>query len=346
MKVLERLAVDGIPPVSFMVAVRLLERLLEVQARVGAQTSLSKELIRFSHQQSLMSQPNEVSSIRAIARYDKGEALPMTQWIFEVATCFLGLTGTDSPLPLYLTSEFVQEGEDMVLQRAFLDIFHNRILALFYRGISRYDFPGEIRRDGQDLATWRALAFAGFDLDAAAEMPFSRVQLLHVSGLFSTGPSTPRSFRNSLRALLRSELGDASVELAQFTGGWVELDPDQRNSIGQRNHLPGRTFVIGTRVRHPGGEARIVVGPLDPVRARRFSPGGPVYRQVTQMVGIFCPTPVNIILELHVRTQAYPPFILGKRRLARDACASARRGRDDKVTISRYPLPMRAAESN
>lgn len=337
---LERLGAPGPSRAGFFSAVRLLERLLETKVRIGGEGPFSRENIRFSHEESMMSQPNEVRTIHAIPTWNKGTQKPRTEWVYELVTCVLGLTGTDSPLPLYLVSEFAQEEGPAALQREFLDLFHNRITALFYRGVAQYDYPAELLSDGSDALTRRALQFAGFDVQSSTQRGVNRLQLLHVAALFAAGPATPRSLRNSLRSLLRAELGEAGLDVREFTGGWVPLDPEQCSSLGQRNNQSGRTFVIGTSVRHPAHEARIVVGPLLPTQAQRFSPGGPVYARVAGLVTTLSPAPTRMKLELHVRTRAFPPFVLGRRRIARDACITARRDRDESVTVTIHDLPF------
>ncbi len=339
LELLRQLAKDGPPSTGFFPAIRLLERLVDMDVRVGGDGPYSREPIRFSHEASMTSQPNEISAIRGHKRYEKGEEVSATQWVYEVCTCFLGLTGTDSPLPLYLVSEFAQLDDAALLQREFLDVFHNRLLALFYRGVSRYDFPQELLSDATDPVATRALQLAGFDVEVGALAGVSRAQLLHVAALFATGPVTPRTLRNSLRALLRRELGGVELGMRELTGGWVVLDDEQCNRLGRANNEAGLNFLIGTRVRHPAHEARVVIGPLPPADAAAFSPGGPSFERVAHLLDALCPAPAVVKLELHIRTGAFPPFVLGQRRIARDACIMGRRHRDESVVIAVHDLP-------
>ncbi len=337
---LERLCGEGVPRTSFFTAVRLLERLVP-GVRVGAEGPFSREVLRFRHHPSMFSQPNELFSIdrsrapQLAADSDSASA----GWCYEITTCFLGLTGTGSPLPLFLVSELALDDSEATLQRAFLDLFHNRLTALFYRAVNRYSFASEFRSDASDAVSRRALQLAGFDVEIGASSLLGRLQKLHVSALFASGPATPRSLQNALRALLRTELDDVDLLVRELTGGWVDLDQSQRNSLGARNNETAVTFVIGSRVRHPGHEARVVIGPMTPAAARRFSPGGSGYEQVGTFVAALCSAPAVLKLELHVRRQAFPPFVLGARRIARDACIAARRDDDGSVAISVFDLP-------
>lgn len=336
---LQRLAADGIPRTSFFTAVRLLERVVQSEVRIGGEGPYAREGVNFRHQHSMFSQPNELSKIRGVPRWDRGVMVTPERWRYELTTCFLGLTGTDSPLPLYLVSEFAQDDDPAGLQREFLDLFHNRLTALFYRAVTKYHFPSELRSDGSDRTSGRALQLAGFDVQTHLSHGVTHLQLLHVASLFAAGPATPRSLQNSLRALLRRELEAAKLSVHEFTGGWVPLDPEQHNSLGKANNESAVTFVIGTRVRHPAHEARVVIGPMTPMHARSFSPGGKVFRRIVALVDTLCPAPAIIKLELHVQTRAFPPFILGRRKIARDACISARRDRDGAITVRVFDLP-------
>lgn len=337
-KLLRRLVVNGPPRTSFFTAARVLERVVPQAVRVGEEGPFARESLGFRHQHSMFSQPNEIAKISRVPKPSGVVHDDDDSWRYEITTCFLGLTGTDSPLPLFLVSELAQDDAAAELQREFLDLFHNRLTALFYRALTKYDFPAEVRSDGSDRLTTRALQLAGFDVTARRPKVFAPIQLLHVAALFASGPPTARSLRNSMRTLLADELGDAELTVAQFTGGWVPLDPDQHNSLGRANNTAALNFVIGSRVRHPANEARIVVKTLAPAAAREFGPGGSAFGRVRSLVATLSPSPATMKLELHVRTSAFPPFVLGKRRIARDACITAKRDRDDAVTVQVFDI--------
>ncbi len=336
MKVLETLATRR--GTSFFTVMAILERFVDQRERVGGVASPERESIRFSHEASLQSPANEIAGVRPEPRYERGQPRPAEEWNYEVSTCFLGLTGTDSPLPLYMVEELVQDAPSAELQRHFLDIFHNRIVALFYRGVVRCHHPREMLSDGGDDATWKALQFSGVDVDAERCEYLTRVQRLHVAGLFAGGRPTPRSVENALRALLREHLGGATLRLRQFTGGWVPIEPDQLNRLGRVNNAIGRTFFLGRRVRHPAHEARLVIGPLALERAASFGPGGAGFEAARTLIDRLLPSAVIVRLELHVRDSAYPPFVLGRRRLARDTCIVAVEDRAGRVRIVEHDL--------
>lgn len=320
-----RLAPKGIPRTDFFTAVRLLEHVTPESPRVGGEGPLSAETIAFRHSPSFASQPNELESIKEVEVLRTTEqALEARRKRFEVTTCFLGLSGADSPLPLYHAADLVHDDEWSRRQVHFLDIFHNRMTALFYRAVSKYDYPRECTKAADDAGTTRALALAGLDVAGQDDQAVSRRELMQLAALTAMGGSTARSIENGLRALLRRELSDIPLELAQFTGGWVSYDESQTNRLGQANNEAGVSFMLGTRVRHPAHRSRITIGPMPPDKAREFSPGGASYARIMQLVDALCGEPLVFDLELLVRQSAYPPFVLGKRRMGKDICLTGR----------------------
>lgn len=327
---LERLRAQllRIPPrTDFFTAVMLLERLAPEQQRIGGATPLREEGIYFRHDVSFGFQPNDVSAIRWVTvpdpegRADRGR--------YEITTCVLGLSGADSPLPLYHVEDLVLEEPEAVLQAAFLDLFHNRMTALFYRSRSKYIPSREYLRGGRDPLSARILAAAGFDPGPeAAPQEISRAELLGLAALMATGGGTARSLENSLRALLQAELHGAPLVLHQMSGGWIEFDETQRTKLGKRNSSLAVSWILGTRVRHPAHMARVAVGPMPPDKARAFTPGGASFERTQRLVQSLCRDPIAVELEVLIDQDAYPPFFLrakGGRVLGEDVFLSSRR---------------------
>lgn len=315
------------PRTDFYTAVTLLERLTPENGRIGSASALRDEAISFRHSVSFGFQPNDICSIRWVTVPDP------ESWVergrYEVTTCVLGLSGADSPLPLYHVEDLVLETEEAELQAAFLDVFHNRLTALFYRARSKYSPSREYLRSGADPLSARILAAAGFDPGAeAAPREIRRSELLGLAALMATGGGTGRSIENSLRALLAAELDGAPLVLNQMTGGWIEFDEEQRTKLGKQNCSLAVSWILGTRVRHPAHQARVAVGPMAPDKARAFTPGGPSFERTQKLVQALCRDPIAVEIEVIIDQNAYPPFFLrakGGRVLGENVFLSSRR---------------------
>lgn len=342
--VLRKLLLINPPRTDFFNAVMLLERLTSNHSRIGSDSPLGEEMLSFRHSISFSFQPNDISSIRWVdVLMDAEERLDNTRQRqrYEITTCVLGLSGADSPLPLYHVEDLVFEGQPEKIQAAFLDVFHNRLTALLYRACSKYSAPREFLRGAKDPLSRRLLAAVGVDRGGAGEPEVpARSQLLGLSALLATGGGTARSIENSLRALLVNELDETPLDLKQLTGGWIEFDPDQRSSLGKRNSQMALSWVLGTRVRHPAHRARVVIGPMAPNHARSFTPGGAAFKRMNSVVQALCSEPVAVDLELLIDQDAYPPFFLKAKEarvLGENVFLSSRK-RDGRLRREIFPL--------
>jgi type VI secretion system protein ImpH len=261
-----------------------------------------------------------------------------------VTTCVLGLSGADSPLPLYHVEDLLLENEEAVLQAAFLDVFHSRLTALFYRARSKYSPSREYLKGGKDPLSARILAAAGFDPEATPH-DISRAELLALAALMAIGGGTARSMENSLRALLAAELDGAPLALQQMSGGWIEFDEEQRTKLGKANCSLAVSWILGTRVRHPAHQARVAVGPMPPDRARAFCPGGASFDRTQKLVQSLCRDPIEVEIEVIIDQDAYPPFFLkakGGRVLGENVFLSSRK-RGGKVIRRIFDLEQTSA---
>ena len=122
-----------------------------------------QEQIRFRHDPSLGFSSGDVSDVvlRQVPVQEDDELARRP--LFEVVTTFLGLTGSASPLPMYVAEEVAQEDPDRPVRREFLDLFHHRLLSLLFRIESRYRVTTELTSTCDDQWSRRILALAGFD---------------------------------------------------------------------------------------------------------------------------------------------------------------------------------------
>src|SRR2546422_9183097 len=110
---------------DFFHAVRCLENVYKDKMRVGQAERPVDDPIRLGQEPSLAFAPSSVASFKP----GEGDRPP------RLTVYFLGLFGPNGPLPLHLTEyarDRMRHSADPTLAR-FLDIFHHRMLSLFYR---------------------------------------------------------------------------------------------------------------------------------------------------------------------------------------------------------------------
>src|SRR5690606_38094841 len=140
---------------------------------------------------------------------------------------------------------------------AFADVFHHRLILLFYRAWA----------DAQDTVS----------LDNAGES-FSRylASLLHMGTGGQQGrDSIPdhakyhmaghllRQTRNTegLRQIVHTYF-DAPVHIREFVPQWIHLDPGQQLVLGDTGSALGRSTLLGAAVRDAQHKFRMELGPL------------------------------------------------------------------------------------
>jgi type VI secretion system protein ImpH len=327
---------------DFFVTVAMLERLTPEAVRVGGDGPYDREAIRFRHDSSLAFSAAEVMSVeRAEVPKPPEHRLDKTQHRFEVTTSFLGITGSVSPLPLYLAEEIEQGDEASRIRKDFLDLFHHRVISFVYRVGQKFDFPREYKKDASDAWSRRMLSLAGFDAyDEWRPKHIPRWQMLRLAALFASRVRSGRTIEMALEDVVGHALAGAKVSMKQFSGEWTPLDQEQRMALGGLNSRLGVDSVLGIECFHKAGKATVVIGPLGD-NFRRFLADGDLYPVVCEVLGLLTAEPVEFELDLVLAPQARPPFLLGKQeggRIGFDSWLSSRVGAR-KETHQRVPLP-------
>ena len=327
---------------TFFVAVGMLEQLTAQAVRVGGSGPYGAEAIRFRHSPDLTFSAGEIAKIERVPVPRPPEArLEGTRHRFEITTSFLGLTGAVSPLPLYLAEELLHSDSAATIKREFLDLFHHRLISFVYRIGIKMDVAREFTRAADDRWSKRLLSMAGLDAyDEWRLVHLERWQMLRLAPMLASPVRSSHSIEVALRDVLAQELGDATVKMEQYSGGWSPLDAEQRMSLGFANHRLGMDSVLGIQCFDRAGKATVVIGPLGD-NFRRFLADGDLYPIVCELLGLLLVEPLELELDLVLAPQSRPPFHLGKPeggRLGFDAWLSHRSGAKDETHL-RVQLP-------
>ncbi|MDD4268206.1 MAG: type VI secretion system baseplate subunit TssG [Pirellulales bacterium] len=283
---------------DFFQAVRLLERLAHADGPRGAARAEpvgydydpKTEAVRFRAFPSHRFPAGEIHQIKPPPA--AGEAVGPRG--AEITVAFIGLTGPCGVLPAHYTSlllERIRE-KDFAL-RDFLDLFHHRLVSLFYRAWEKYRFYAVYERaeianapENADLLTAGLLSLVGLGTGGLRNrMAFDDQAFLFYGGHFSR--RVPAAV--SLEQIVGDDLGlPASVR--QFLGRWLYLGREDQSALpspklpeGLNNQL-GASVLLGERVWDAEGKFRVRLGPMTRDRFRQFLPDGPLLRPLSQMI--------------------------------------------------------------
>jgi type VI secretion system protein ImpH len=221
-----------------------------------------------------------------------------------------GLLGPNGPLPLHITEyarERLRHAGDPTLSR-FLDLFHHRLLALFYRAWAQAqphvwrDRPGDDRFAGY-VGAFIGLSPAPYRLrDTVPDV----AKFFHVGWLI-------RHVRNpeGLAAILRHFFRvPASIE--EFVAHWMLLDRTERSALGGETAMLGQGAVLGSRVWDRQHKFRVHLGPLTLDQYESFLPGETALRKLVDWVRLYGCFELEWDVQLMLKKEEVPPLLLGR----------------------------------
>ncbi|HJV01178.1 MAG TPA: type VI secretion system baseplate subunit TssG [Burkholderiaceae bacterium] len=289
---------------DFFQVLRLIEAAHPEQPRIGTSLRPRDDAVRFGQDPSLCFHPT------ALGRYTRasGEARA------RLAVNFFGLLGANGPLPLHLTEytrDRLRNGGDGTLL-AFLDVFHHRLLSLFYRARAQAEPALNLDRPETD----RFAEFVGslFGIGAPGLRERDAVgdfAKLHFAGLLANNARPASGLVSILREYFR-----LPVRVEQFVGHWMRLPPEVQSrlggagGLGEGNRL-GVSTVLGSKVWDSQNKFRIVIGPLNYTDYRRMLPGGDSMKRLLAWVRNYVGGALDWDVRLILDKGEIPPLRLG-----------------------------------
>ncbi|VXB13998.1 putative cytoplasmic protein [Burkholderia sp. 8Y] len=281
---------------DFFQALRLIEQMHAERARLGRSASPGDDAVRLSQEPELIFHPTTLGGYTA-GEGDKPGRL---------AVNFLGLLGPNGPLPTHLTAyvrERARNANDPTLAR-FLDVFHHRMLSLFYRAWADAQPVVSADRPQEDRIADYVGSFFGF---GAPGMHNRDAVPDHARRHFAGVLAAPTRHAGGLRLILARFFG-VPVAIEPWRGNWIALPADSLTRLGDARL--GVSAVAGTRVWDCQHKFRIVIGPLGYADFVRFLPGGASLRKLRDWVRSYVRDPLDWELALHLKRDDVPALRL------------------------------------
>jgi type VI secretion system protein ImpH len=249
---------------EFFAVLRQIENLSGKVPRLGAALRPSAEPVRLGQDAELDFAPAAVMSFRASAQRPP-----------RMGVRFLGLWGSMGPMPLHLTEyarDRLRNHGDATLAR-FADIFHHRMLLLFYRAWAQAQPAVQADRPDDDrFAKWVSALFG------QAPAPFRHADAVsdtakrHVSGHLARPTRNAESIAKVLRGYF-----SVPIRVEHYVGHWMLLRAEDRSRLGgagaRRTAALGVSAVAGSKVWDRQYKLRLHIGPLSHDEYCQFLPG-------------------------------------------------------------------------
>ncbi len=293
---------------DFFAVLRHVESLRPELPRIGTALRPSQEVLRLGQDAELAFAPAALESFAVDAR-------PAPR----LGVRFFGLLGPQGPMPLHFT-EYVRERlrfrGDATLAR-FLDIFHHRLLSLFYRAWAQaqptvhHDRPGEDR-----FGAWLGASF-GAEGAGAAPRSLPDSARLFQAGLLGARSRHPEGLGKLLKQYFR-----VPVRIEAHTLQWLVLADEDRSRLGFSRSRPERSGAAtpqlgvsatsGSKWRDRQYKFRIVLGPLTLTHYHEFLPGGPAWSRLREWVQHYAGLDLRWDVELTLAADQVPEPRLGR----------------------------------
>ena len=293
---------------DFFALLRRVEALSPQSPRIGRARRPGQERLRLGQVPELDFAP------AALARLERSRA-----GVPHLGVRFFGLLGPQGPMPLHLT-EFVRErlhqhGDPTAAR--FLDVFHHRLLTLFYRAWAdaqptvQHDRPAEDR-----YAVWLG-ASIGLRSGVAAQDQVPDHAKLHQAGLLSSRSRHPEA----LAKVLRQYFG-TRVQVVEHVPHWLPLPHDERTRLGharnrhERMATPGgqlgRSANAGSKVYDRQFKFRIALGPLSLADYQALLPGQKAWLELRDWVRRLAGPDLLFDVQLGLQQHQLPEPRLGR----------------------------------
>ena len=273
----------------FYQALRHIECLYADKPRLGHAQRLRDEPIRLGQEPSLAF---AASMLASFEWGREGRPPRLDQYA-------IGVFGPNGPLPLHLT-EYTRDRERNVGDhtfRRFVDLFHHRMLELFYRAWADAQPVVQYDRPDDDRFAFHLACLIGDAAEAtqgADGVPHHA--RLHWAGLFASPTRHAEGLERILGGYFRMP-----VELRTNHGHWLEIPASRLSRLGGFECGLGTGATLGERVWDASGHFRIVFGPVRRADFERLLPGSPSLARLTGLVrawiGESLSWDVNVILE-------------------------------------------------
>jgi type VI secretion system protein ImpH len=253
---------EGATRFDFFQALRLLECAHAGSPRLGRAKRAEAEPVRLGQEPHVTFAPSSLAAFREA----EGERPA------RLSVRLLGLFGPSGPLPLHMTVhalERLRQHHDPTFAE-FCDVFHHRLLALYYRAWADVRPTVHADRPERDRFALYVGALAGLGLPSLRDRDAvpDRAKLRH-AGLLGQHSRHP----DRLAAFIGNVL-ELPVAIEELIGQWLELPVALRCRLGTdpATGTLGRTAVVGTHSWQRQFRFCIVLGPLSLADFERLLP--------------------------------------------------------------------------
>ncbi|WKX27304.1 type VI secretion system baseplate subunit TssG [Tatumella ptyseos] len=244
-KALKYLPLDTPWATNFLATLRQLSALAQDNPIPGNALSCKEENFRLSQAVSLAFPASEVASM----------CWQRNQLAIKLFS--LGVWGPQGPLPLHFSelalTRFQQQDSALI---DFIDLFHHRSMAIFFRAWHAAQDTASLDRPTQDRFSFYLRCLTGLSLSDTLSPVREQHQLLSTAFHLARKNCAPQDLVSTLKALFH-----LPFEIEEFQAGWIDLNGKEQSQLTHQAQL-GINAVLGEASYQSGHRFKVWCGPL------------------------------------------------------------------------------------
>lgn len=286
---------------GFYSALRQLECLYKDKPRIGYARKPVDDAVRYGQEPTMQFAPSTLVSFETKAEKRA-----------KLKVYFFGVFGVNGPLPLHLT-EFarsrIRHSKDDTLTE-FTDLFHHRLLTLFYRAWADKEPTVQYDRTDNDRFAFYVATLLGI-----GETSQQKRDVIpdHTKLHFAAHLGCHTGHASGLKAILMDYL-QVIVNIEEFVGEWLDMPKDSLCYLNDdiTTGQLGISTIIGSRSWQCQHKFRIVLGPLDREDYDNLLPTGNKLESLRSLVKNYMGIEYNWEINLILKKEQVPTAQLGK----------------------------------
>lgn len=298
LKLMEDVLNDA-PRWRYYAALRQLECAYAGQPRLGKSRRPVDDKVRLGQEPTTIFAP---ATIHSAKQDDKG--------LLQLKVLFMGMFGPNGPLPLHLTEyarNRVRDAKDESMVQ-FMDMFHHRLLSLFYRVWADKEPTVQYDRPETDRFHWYVGSLLGVGTPEMRERDgLADNSKLHFAGHFGSLPH----HAEGLSAILKSFF-NVPLRIKEFVGEWLKIPGGSLCKLGSNGGSLGLETVLGGYSWQRQYKFRILIGPMPLVDYEQLLPGEDKLALVSDVLKNYLGHEMTCDVNLVLKQDEVPGTVLGQ----------------------------------
>ncbi len=269
----------------------------------GKGLSPSQDPVRFRVKPGLEFPASDIQEIRE----SDGGGAP------EMDVNFMGLIGPKGVLPQWYNvhAQHRNYRKDYALTD-FFDLFHQRLLSLFYLAWKKYRLTETYTSDCSDPISSALSNLAGITghdwVDAPDFSQYAQRLLIFFGGLVSRTVPTAAAIETVV-----SHTTGADVKVEQFVERMIPIHSQDRTCLGKNNSTLQKDALCGSSIRDAGSFFKVHIGPMSWRHYMNFAPASRNLKMIRQLIAYLAGIEYEFEIILIIRGRDIPALALGAR---------------------------------